>query len=99
MDDATRRRLAELKSECGCNAGSAALLLSVGAFVIYSVWLDPVMRSLGERVLIGMGIGLAGMLMGKILGIAWARYQYRKLLRDQGQAATSSAGSFTRDAR
>lgn len=84
MDDATRRRLGELKSECGCNAGSAALLLSVGAYVTYSIWLDPVVRSLGERVIIGIGIGLAGMLIGKILGIAWARYQYRQLLRAQG---------------
>lgn len=91
MDDATRRRLAALRSECGCNAGSAALLLSVGAYVIYSIWLDPVIRSLGERVIIGIGIGLAGMLMGKILGIAWARYQYRRLLGAHGPAATPPA--------
>ena len=81
MDDATRRRLAELKSECGCNAGAAALLLAVGAFVVYSVWLDPVARGLGERVIIGLVIGLVAMLIGKVFGMSWARYQARQLLR------------------
>jgi hypothetical protein len=85
MDDPTRRRVTELKSECGCNAGAAALLLSVGAFVAYSVWLDPVARSLGERVLLGVGIGLVAMLIGKLLGMGWARYQARQLLRGIGQ--------------
>lgn len=87
MDDATRRRLAELKSECGCNAGAAALLLGVGAFVAYSVWLDPVTRSLGERVIVGVAIGLVAMLIGKVIGISWARYQYRQLLRTQANVS------------
>lgn len=87
MDDATRRRLGELKSECGCNAGAAALLSSVGAFAVYSVWLDPVIRSLGERVIIGVVIGLVAMLMGKVIGISWARYQHRQLLRAQAQVS------------
>jgi hypothetical protein len=81
MDDATRSRLAKLKSECGCNAGSVALLVSVGTYVGYSLWLDPVVRGFGERVIIGTVICLAGMLIGKVMGIAWARYQYRQLLR------------------
>lgn len=85
MDDATRRRVAELRSECGCNAGAAAFLLSVGAFVAFSVWLDPVARSLGERVLIGLGIALVAMLIGKVIGIGWARYRARLLLRNVGQ--------------
>jgi hypothetical protein len=83
MDDATRRRLAELKAECGCNAGAAAFLLAVGAFVAYSVWLDPVVRSLGERIIIGVVIGLVAMLIGKVLGMSFARYQARQLLRTQ----------------
>lgn len=88
MDDATRRRLAELKSECGCNAGAAALLVAVGAFAAYSVWLDPVVRSLGERVIIGGVIGLVAMLIGKVIGMSWARYQYRQLLRTQASLAS-----------
>jgi hypothetical protein len=81
MDAATRARLARLKSECGCNAGAAAFLLATGAFVAYSAWLDPVARSLDERLVIGTMIGLVGMLIGKVMGIAWARFQYRQLLR------------------
>jgi drug/metabolite transporter (DMT)-like permease len=81
MDDATGRRLAKLKAECGCTAGSAALLLSVAAYVIYAVWLDPVSRSLGERLITGIVVGLVAMLLGKILGVLWARYQYHHLLR------------------
>jgi hypothetical protein len=96
MDDATRRRLAELRSECGCNAGAAAFLLSVGAFVTYSVWLDPVARSLGERVVIGVGVGLVAMLIGKVLGMSWARYQARQLLRGIGQRSSAADGSGLR---
>ena len=87
MDDATRRRLAELRSECGCNGGAAGFLLSICAYVVYSVWLDPMVHGLGERFLIGIGIGLAGMLIGKALGIGRARYQYRQLLRTHQQMA------------
>jgi hypothetical protein len=81
MDEARRARLAKLKSECGCNAGLVALLLTVGAYLGYSLWLDPVVRSLGERVITGIVVALAGMLIGKMLGIGRARYQYRRLLR------------------
>lgn len=87
MDDTRRRRLAKLRSECGCTAGAVALLVAVGAYVIYSAWLDPLNRSLGERAIIGVGIGLGAMLIGKILGIAWAHYQYRQLLNAVGAAS------------
>jgi hypothetical protein len=45
------------------------------------VWLDRVVRSLGDRVIIG--IGLSGMLIGKLPGIGCARYEYRQLLNAQ----------------
>lgn len=79
MDNATRFRLAKLRSECGCRAGSVALLVSVGAYVFYAVWMDPVIRTRRERVIIGVCVGLTGALVGKILGVLWARYQYRQL--------------------
>lgn len=83
MDDTTRRRLAELKSECGCKAGSIGFVLFVSAYVSFAVWLDPAVRSLGERVVLGIAAGLAGMLVGKVLGVLRARYQYRQLLSAQ----------------
>jgi len=84
MDDETRRRLAELRSACGCKAGSAAMILAVIAYAAYAVWLDPETVSLGMRIVSGLGAGLVGMAVGKILGIGWARYQYRQLLATQG---------------
>jgi len=80
MDDATRSRLAKLKAECGCQAGSVALLLSVAAYMTHALWLDAVSRGAGERIVVGICLGFSSALAGKVLGILWARYQYRKLL-------------------
>ena len=88
MDSATRSRLNNLRTECGCRAGSVALLVSVGAYLIHVNWLDPVTRSHGERIITGICVGLAGMLAGKILGVLWARYQYRRLRSAQEHAET-----------
>jgi hypothetical protein len=84
MDETTRGRLANLGSECGCRSGLAALLISVGAYVIHALRVDPVTSSHRDQVIIGICVGLAGAVIGKVLGILLARYQYRKLLREQG---------------
>ena len=91
MDEATRRRLAELRSACGCKSGAAAMLLTVIAYASYAVWLDPESVSLAARLLSGFGAALLGMAIGKILGIGWARYQYRQLLKAQGLARAGEA--------
>jgi hypothetical protein len=91
MDDVTSRQLNKLKTECGCQAGSVALLVSVGAYVIHTLWMDPVTRSHLERVVTGICVGFAGALIGKILGILWARYQYHQLIGAQGHTETSSS--------
>ena len=91
MDEATQRRLAELRSACGCKSGSAAMLLAVIAYASYALWLDPESVSLGMRFLSGFGAALLGMGIGKILGIGWARHQYRQLLRSMGQAHPGEA--------
>jgi hypothetical protein len=83
MDDATRSRLAKLRAECGCTAGSLALLFSVAAYVSYALWLDPASRGAGERIAVGAGLAFCSALAGKALGILWARLQYRRLLRLQ----------------
>jgi hypothetical protein len=91
MDDEIRRKLGKLRSECGCRSGSAAMLVSIGAYVIYAMWLDPVVRSHLERIITGLCVGLAGGLVGKVLGMLWARYRYRRLFYEQVQAATPPA--------
>ena len=99
MDETTRSRLAKLRSECGCQAGAVALLISVGAYVIHAVRLDPVTSSHREQVIIGIFVGLAGALIGKILGILWARHQYRQLLSTQGRSAMPPTGAAGRVVR
>jgi hypothetical protein len=88
MDDEIRTRLSKLRSECGCRSGSVALLVSIGAYVIYAVWFDTVMRSRLERIITGFCIGLAGAVIGKLVGMLWARYQYRRLFTDRVHSAT-----------
>jgi len=79
MEDALERRMATLKSECGCKAGAFALLLSVVAYSLFSMRADSVTRTNREHLIIGACVALAAALIGKVLGVLWSRYQYRAL--------------------
>ena len=96
MNEATRRELTRLRSECGCKAGAAALLVSVGTYVLYSVLMNPVASNHREQIIIGIAVGLAGAVIGKILGIVRARYRYHRLLAAKWQHTMPSGGGVER---
>ena len=95
MDDATRATLNREKTECGCRAGAVALLLSASGYLIYSLWIDPLIRTHRERVVTGICIALAGALIGKMVGIQWARSKDRSQIRTPGN---SLSVAFARNA-
>jgi hypothetical protein len=80
MNRADARKLEELRTDCGCRVGGRALCL---ALVLYAswAWLEPGSRTARSRLLVGAAVVLAAAVAGKILGILWARYRYRRLAR------------------
>jgi hypothetical protein len=68
-------------------------MVSIAAYVFLVVRVDPAARSHHEQVIVGICVGLTGAVIGKILGVLWARFQYRQLLNTRGHATTPPSGA------
>ena len=93
MDGQRGRQIRKLRSACGCREGLLAMLLTVGSYAGYAVLLDPAVHGTRHRVFIGLALGFAAAVVGKVTGILHARYRLRQLL------VTADADGQRADAR
>lgn len=78
------QRLFSLYEECGCQGGAVALVLMLTAVGIRS-WLQP--APLGWRAIAVVVLScFAAVALGKISGIAIAKWKLRTVVRDLGEA-------------
>lgn len=66
-------------SACGCKTGTILMALAIELYVLFlSLSMGDVSRLTWLHFVAGGLIGLLGALAGKILGLGWARYQFKK---------------------
>ena len=87
-------RIEQLRTACGCKEGAAALLLAVAAYIFVPEYF-PRGDTIWTEVAIGLGIALAGAVVGKIVGLLIAQVKLRRLLRHPA----SSSGISVRPRR
>lgn len=73
------RKLQRVRSACGCLESFLGLLLGIGIFLIRSSTQPVPSVGLIHHIMTGVGFALSGAVIGKILGLAWARSRYRAL--------------------
>ena len=71
------RRLHAHRKACGCREGAVAMFVGLLVWIL-ATWANhsSLARYLTHAVIVGFSCAIAG----KIMGICWARYQYRRLL-------------------
>lgn len=62
------------KSDCGCFESFVGLLVGLAIFTRHFIILHADLYSPAQQILAGFAIGLAGAIIGKLLGLARARY-------------------------
>jgi hypothetical protein len=81
------RQIQKLRHACGCTAGMVVMLLCLAGYVAFDRHAST-HGGLVARVLTGLGIALAGAVVGKLGGLLWAHLRLVKLLRRQSQPGT-----------
>jgi hypothetical protein len=76
-----QEKLGELKAACGCREGFLGLLAGIAFFVMLYVVLHDHAFTWYQKIVAGVVIGLLSATVGKVFGMAWARYRYRTLSR------------------
>ena len=82
-----RRKLNELRYNCGCKAGMFALILSVVICSCYFKYSESINFGNAKKILITCVIAFISALVGKGMGMLWTRYKYeilKKKLLKQG---------------
>ena len=74
-------KLRELKAACGCREGFLGVLAGMAFFMMHYVVLHGQAFTWYQKIVAGVVIGLLSATVGKLLGLAWARYRYRTLSR------------------
>jgi hypothetical protein len=74
------RQIQKLRHACGCTSGMVVMLLCLAGYLH-----TPSHGGLVHRLLVGLGIALAGAVVGKLAGLLWAHARLVKLLRPQAQ--------------
>ena len=77
--EANRRRLQALNTDCGCVAGTVAVLLAMAAYAHYFFYAHANLYDRKEKIIAGCGIFVASALLGKTFGILLARLRHKKL--------------------
>ncbi len=75
--EANRRKLQALNTDCGCVAGTVAVLLA--AYAHYFLYAHVHRYTRKEKIIAGCGIFVASALLGKTFGILLARLRHKKL--------------------
>jgi hypothetical protein len=78
------RQIQKLRHACGCTSGMVVMLLCLAGYLTYDLH-APSHGGLVRRLLVGLGIALAGAVVGKLAGLLWAHARLVKLLRLQAQ--------------
>ena len=78
------RQIQKLRHACGCTSGMVVMLLCLAGYVMYDLHASS-HGGLVHRLLVGLGIVLAGAVAGKLAGLLWAHARLVKLLRLQAQ--------------
>jgi hypothetical protein len=73
------RKLQRVRRACGCLESFLGLLLGIGIFLIRSRTQPVPSLGLIHHIMTGVGFALSGAVIGKILGLAWARSRYGAL--------------------
>ena len=73
-------RIDQLRAACGCKEGMAALLLVVAAYIFVPEYF-PRGDTIWTQLAIGLGVALAGAVVGKVAGLLIAQVKLRRLLR------------------
>lgn len=84
-----RVRLAQLEHACGCQLGAAAALLGTSAYVALVAWTGTPDVPLEWRIAIGAVIFVVTSALGKTVGIARARKQRERFIRQLNAAGSS----------
>jgi hypothetical protein len=79
------QQIQHLRNACGCKSGMVMMLVCLAGYVAYEL---RAMSSAGlmQRMLTGLGIALAGAVVGKLAGLLWAHARLVRLLRLQARA-------------
>jgi hypothetical protein len=73
-------RVRRLRSACGCKSGMVTMLAALTAYVVRCLIVPPA-GGLGHRLVVGVAVMLTGALVGKCVGLLWARIRLTVLLR------------------
>jgi hypothetical protein len=97
--DRIRERLAKLDRACGCTLGAAVALTATAMYVL-AVVIGPgrVAGSWWATLALGTAVFLAGVGVGKSLGLTRARRQRQRLLDDLAARDEVEGGRATSDA-
>lgn len=72
-------KLHALRFSCGCKTGMTTLFLTLlGSLYYFQVAAEPFYSS-GRKTLYILLLSFSGAIIGKIIGIFWARMKYHKL--------------------
>jgi hypothetical protein len=78
---AVKRRLEDLRTDCGCRLGSIVMLGVTGMWVARAVLAPVPGRSWPYTVALGLLVLFTSTLIGKLLGIALARMRFHVAVR------------------
>lgn len=76
-----QRELHALRSPCGCVAATIALLATAGAWSWYFLVAHPEQSAGARTAWMGAALAFGSAVLGKIIGILWARYRHAILSR------------------
>ena len=92
------RQIRKLRHACGCTSGMVVMLLCLAGYLTYDLHASS-HDGPAHRLLVGLGIALAGAVAGKLAGLLWAHARLVKLLRLQAQTCEPGSHWRTRLAR
>jgi hypothetical protein len=79
MSKLAERRIAELRSACGCKEGMIALVVGVAGYSL-ALRYFPVGDTLVQRTLLGIAVALGSAVIGKLFGLLVAKFRLRRQL-------------------
>jgi hypothetical protein len=77
-------QIQRLRKACGCTSALVTMLVCLVAFLAYELS-GTSSPSLERLALTGLGIALAGGIVGKVAGLLWAHARLARLLRLQAR--------------
>lgn len=89
MPDRYDQQIRQLRNACGCTSGLVMMLSCLAGYLAYEL-LTTSSASLAQRVFTGLGIAMAGAIVGKLAGLLWAHARLVRLLHVQARTNGSA---------